>query len=59
MQTLDLPRRRGRPKLEWTHEIFKVIGRIFDTHDAFRLCVANEMEWRDRIRRFSRALPGR
>ena len=57
IQPLDLPRRRGRPKLEWTRELFNVVARIFETHADFCQCVANATDWRSRVRLFSRAVP--
>ena len=53
----DVPRRRGRPKLEWANELFKVVDTIFDSREDFRSCVVNAPEWRSRIREFSRAKP--
>ena len=55
MQVLEAPRRRGRPRLEWTNEIFKVVGKMFESHASFSACVSNAMQWRSCIRTFSRA----
>ena len=59
MQPLDVPRRRGRPKLEWVSEVFKVVASIFGTHADFCHCVANADAWWTCIRSFCRAHPRR
>ena len=55
LQALDVPRRRGRPKPEWAHELFKLAGEMFCSHEALCACIANEKAWRKRIREFSKA----
>ena len=52
MKPYKMPRRRGRPKLEWAHELSKIVGSIFHSHVDFCTCVAEMHTWRDRIRSF-------
>ena len=47
-------RRRGRPKLEWANEIFKVVSEMFSSADIFAECVLNATSWRDAIRKHCR-----
>jgi len=47
-------RRRGRPKLEWTTEIFKVVRSIDYNGDSFADCVSNATSWRAVVRKHCR-----
>ena len=47
-------RRRGRPKLEWVQEIFKVVYNICPNQDVFSAHVSNEASWRELIRKHCR-----
>ena len=50
-----LKRRPGRPRAEWTNEMFKVVHHLFASEAAFRACVMNPPEWRERVRLYCRA----
>ena len=47
-------RRRGRPKLEWANEIFKVVKAMFPSQELFVESVLCETSWRDCIRKHCR-----
>jgi len=47
-------RRRGRPKLEWANEIFRIVSEMFPSQDIFAECVLNATSWREAIRKHCR-----
>jgi len=47
---LDFERRRGRPNLEWTSEMFKVVNAMFGSQAALCTCISNGTTWRARVR---------
>jgi len=51
---LQFVRRRGRPNLEWTTEIFKVVDTMFDSGEEFHACISNRHAWRTRVREHCR-----
>ena len=55
MKSPDIIRRRGRPRAEWTIEIFKKVKAIFPDDNDFRVCVSDPLQWRRRVREFCRA----
>ena len=57
MAKTQFDRRVGRPRTEWKKEIFKVIDRAFASANEFRVCIANPLNWRKRVRAFCRAKP--
>ena len=40
MKMVTFDRRRGRPKLEWSHELHKIADEMFESAANFRACVA-------------------
>ena len=55
MPTFD--RRRGRPKLEWSHKLHKIADEMFESAANFRACVADATAWRAYVRKYCRAKP--
>ena len=55
MQSLDVKRRPGRPKFEWTKEVFRLISCMFASENEFRDCIVVPLEWRKRVRAFCKA----
>ena len=47
-------RRRGRPKLEWSNELFRVVGEMFGSEEIFAEHVLNATSWRQAIRKHCR-----
>ena len=51
---VNFERRRGRPNLEWTTEIFKIIDCMFSSHAEFHACILSKHVWRSRVREHCR-----
>ena len=56
LKTFSVARRRGRPRLEWGNELFKVVRPWFETHTDYCACISNEKAWRTQTRRFCKAM---
>ena len=57
LRNQDLARRRGRPRLQWASECYRIAQSFFESPAAFRECLLNEMAWHTAIRTFCRAMP--
>ena len=55
IKSSGLTRRRGRPNLEWKHELLKVVVRALPSAEGFDTCVAHKLRWRDSMSSFCRA----
>ena len=53
-KTFNGQRRRGRPKLEWVNELFKIADKMFSSSQSFNACVLNETAWRSEVRNYCR-----
>ena len=51
----DGTRRRGRPKLQWSNELFRITGHMFSNHADFIACITRKDAWRKRIHELTRA----